>query len=90
VVDAEFGLQRIKGDPRYPSVEAFVNYEDDAVVECSTKGVVFGPTCRVWMNVDNKVTFEIDYLRDELPNWRQINEGVRELLEKFLVTSPHS
>jgi hypothetical protein len=88
--DTEFGLKLAKGDPRYPYLDVFVNLEKHAVVECETKGapdngLSFPKRCRVWVTVADRVTFQCEYLREQLKNWQAINKGIHALLGRFSI-----
>jgi hypothetical protein len=85
LVDADFGLKLWKGHLGYPSVETFVNFDESAVIQCSKMHPESGPRCTVRFTVEEKVSLQVEYLRDELRYWSEINRGVRSQIEKFLV-----
>jgi hypothetical protein len=52
----------------------------------SSEPVRIALPCRVYIDVDEKIVFEVQYNRDQhLSDWHEINRGAWSLLEKFLV-----
>jgi hypothetical protein len=85
--DTGFGLELAK---RYSYDDVFVNFDDHAAFQCEQKGVpdnglTYPRRCREWVTVGNGVTFQCEFLRDQLKNWRAINDGIHKLLHRFVV-----